>query len=238
MTGKQDHELIEQATTFEGALNSALEVVNSMVFSHKGNQLIFVMDEVKYIDIDFTKGEITRDTFQSFYKAVLLLHGNLILLSELTNKNEGFTKRARVIHLNIINEIKSLEHEVLKMGRCDLQDKDKYLDIWKKLLKNIIYLCRQYSENRNASQNNVKNESFWLKLRQFPKIPLSWLKKILSTKIDFKFQTGSVAENDNPNQPQSPPPANQSGVSLEMIHMAIIMSVVFIGLILALTVFR
>lgn len=241
MTGKQYHELIDQATTFEEALNSALGIVNPMVFGHKGNPLlILVIDEVIYIDGDFTKGEITEDTLKSFYKAVLLLHGNLILLSDFTNKNDRFTKRASSIHLKMINEIKSLEDKAVNINCSDLQDKDNYLNIWKKLLKSIIYLCSEYSSNRDASQNNVSNsnKNFLLKPIHFLKIPLSWLKKILFTEIYIKWQTGSAAENGNPNQQQSSPPVNQSGVSLEMIHMAIIMSVVFIGLILALTVFR
>ena len=239
MTGKQYDESINKATTFEDALGFALSIVNPMMFGGQGNSLlILVMKEVKDIDGDFTKREIKICTFESFYKAVLLLHSNLILFSDFTNKDNIFTEKASKIHFKIINEIINLEREFATSGHPDSKEKDKYLNIWKKLLKNIVYLCYEYSSNRDASQNNVNNKNFLFKPIRFPKISLSWLKKILSTKIDFKFQTGSVAENDNPNQSQSPPPANQSGVSLEMIHMAIIMSIVFIGLILALTVIR
>lgn len=241
MTGKQYDELIDQATTFEEALNSALGIVNLMVFGGQGNSLLMlVIGEVIHIDGDFTKGKITQLTFQSFYKAVLLLHGNLILLSDFTNKDNTFKEKASTIHFKIIKEIINLEREVATSRHDDFKEKDKYLNIWKKLLKNIVYLCSEYSSNRDASQNNVSNsnKNFLFKPIHFPKISLSWLKKLLFTRISFKWQTGSVAENDNPNQSQSPPPANQSGVSLEMIHMAIIMSIVFIGLILALTVFR
>ena len=226
--------------TFEEALNSALGIVNPMVFWHKGNSLLLVMEEVRNTDEDFTKIKIKICTFESFYKAVLLLHSNLILFSDFTNKDNTFTKKTSKIHFKIINEIINLEGEVGTSGHYDCKEKDKYLNIWKKLLKNIVYLCSEYSSNRDASQNNVSNsnKNFLLKPIHFPRISLSWLKKILSTRISFKLQTASVAENGNPNQSQSPPPANQSGVSLEMIHMAIIMSVVFIGLILALTVIR
>lgn len=240
MTGKQYHESIDQATTFENALASALNVVNPMVFSHNNQLISLIFNEVKYIDKNFQEGEIKICTFESFYTAVLLLHSNLILFSDFTNKDNIFTEKASKIHFKIINEIINLEREVATSGHYDFKEKDKYLNIWKKLLKNIVYLCSEYSSNRDASQNNVSNsnKNFLLKPIHFPRISLSWLKKLLSTRISFKLQTASVAENDNPNQSQSPPPANQSGVSLEMIHMAIIMSVVFIGLILALTVIR
>ncbi len=242
MTGKQYHELIEQATTFKNALTSALSIVNPIMFGPEGHPLlILVIDEVKDIDRNFTKGEIAKHTLESFYKAVLLLHSCLILFSDFTNKDNTFKEEASKIHLIIINEIRGLEREVIKNGHDHFKDKDKYLNIWKKLLKSIVYLCYEYSSNRDASQNNNisnSNKNFLLKPIHFPKIPLSWLKKLLFTRISFKWQTGSAAENGNHNQPQSPPPENSPGVSLEMIHMAIIMSVVFIGLILALTVIR
>ncbi len=241
MTGKQYHEPIDQATTFENALASALNVLNPMVFSHNNQLISLIVSEVKCIDEDFRKRQIGIYTFRSFYKAVLLLHSILILFSDFTNKDNTFKEEASKIHFKMINEIISLENEVLKRGYYDYQDKDKYLNIWKKLLKNIVHLCYEYSSNRDASQNNNisnSNKNFLLKPIHFPKIPLSWLKKLLFTRISFKWQTGSAAENGNHNQPQSPPRENSPGVSLEMIHMAITMIVVFIGLALALTVFR
>jgi|JI7StandDraft_1071085.scaffolds.fasta_scaffold55890_3 hypothetical protein len=239
MTGKQYHELIDQATTFEEALNSALGIVNPMVFGHKGNPLlILVIDEVIYIDGDFTKGEITEDTLKSFYKAVLLLHGNLILLSDFTNKNDRFTKRASSIHLKMINEIKCLKQEVLKRGHCDLQDKDKYLNIWKKLLKNIVYLCSEYSKNRNASQNNVKHQGFWSKPRHLPKISLGWFKSLHFPSVSIKWERDLATEDDTSNHPQSSPSKNKSGVSRQRTHIAIAIIVFVIGITLALTVFR
>jgi hypothetical protein len=239
MTGKQYDESINKATTFEDALGFALSIVNPMMFGDQGNSLLMlVMKEVKDIDGDFTKREIKICTFESFYKAVLLLHSTLILFRASTNKDNTFTKKTSEIHFQIINEIINLEREVGTSGHYDFKEKDKYLNIWKKLLKNIIHLCYQYSKNRDSSQNNVNNKNFLPKLRHFLKISLSWLKKLLFTRISFKWQTGSAAENANHNQPQSPPPENSPGVSLEMIHMAITMIVVFIGLALALTVFR
>ncbi|MEG3844947.1 hypothetical protein [Microcoleus sp. herbarium14] len=237
MTGKQYDESINKATTFEDALGFALSIVNPMMFGGQGNSLLMlVTKEVKDIDGDFTKREIKICTFESFYKAVLLLHSTLILFRASTNKDNTFTKKTSEIHFQIINEIINLEREVGTSGHYDFKEKDKYLNIWKKLLKNIIHLCYQYSKNRDSSQNNVNNKNFLPKLRHFLKISLSWLKKLLFTEISIKRQRDSATEDDTSNQPQSPPSENKS--SRDMIRIAITVIVLVIGITLALTVFR
>lgn len=237
MTGKQYHESIDKATTFENALGFALSIVNPMMFGHKGNSLLMlVMKEVKDIDEDFTKRAIKICTFESFYKAVLLLHSSLILFSDFTNQNNTFTEKASRIHLKIINEIINLECEVGTSSHYDFKEKDKYLNIWKKLLKSIISLCSEYSSNRDASQNNVRNQGFWSKPRYLPKFSLEWFKSLHFPSISIKRQRDLATEDDTSNQPQSPPSENKS--SRDMIRIAIAMGVVFIGLILALTVIR
>ena len=239
MTGKQYHESIDQTTTFEKALNSALCIVNPMMFGDKDNSLLMlVMEEVIHIDEDFTKREIKICTFESFYKAVLLLHSILIFFSDFTNKDNTFTEEASKIHFQIINEIINLEREVARSGHYDFKDKDKYLNIWKKLLKNIIYLCSEYSSNIDASQNNVRNQGFWSKPRYLPKFSLEWFKSLHFPSISIKRQRDLATEDDTSNQPQSPPPENPPGVSHDMIRIAITIIVLVIGITLALTVFR
>lgn len=238
MTGKQYDESIDKATTFENALGFALSIVNPMMFGHKGNSLlILVMEEVKHIDEDFTKREIKICTFESFYKAVLLLHSNLILFNDFTNKNNTFTEKASKIHFQIIKEIINLEREVGTSGHYDFKEKDKYLNIWKKLLKNIIHLCYQYSSNRDASQNNVNNKNFLFKPIHFPKFSLEWFKSLHFPSVSIKWQRDLATEDDTSNQPQSPPSENNKS-SRDMIRIAITVIVLVIGIALALTVFR
>ncbi|MCC3423849.1 MAG: hypothetical protein JGK24_10010 [Microcoleus sp. PH2017_29_MFU_D_A] len=238
MTGKQYHESIDQATTFENALASALNVVNPMVFSHNNQLISLIFNEVEYIDKNFQEGEIKICTFESFYTAVLLLHSNLILFSDFTNKDNIFTEKASKIHFKIINEIINLEREVATSGHYDFKEKDKYLNIWKKLLKNIVYLCSEYSRNRNASQNNVRNQGFWSKPRHLPKFSLEWFKSLHFPSVSIKRERDLATEDDTSNHPQSSPSKNKSGVSRQMTHIAIAIIVFVIGITLALTVFR
>lgn len=246
MTGEQNNEsidIIDRATTFEEALNTALDVVKSMLYCQENNCLNPIVNEVKYIDEDFQKGEITKDTLTSFYSAVLLFHSNLILFSDF-NKSYKFAKESSSIHLKNIRKIKTLETQALKQGYCP-QDKYKYLKIWKELLKDIICLCSKYSTNQKGLSNNVaKNKNLFTILgSMFSSFSTTMRKRRSLPKVSWKWSINSATEDDTSNKSTAPASENKTSpawfkLSGENLHVAITIIIMFVGILLALTVFR
>ena len=245
MTGEKNNESIDIATTFEEALTSALNVVTSMLFWNENNHLISIFNEVKAIDEDFKKGEITKYTLIYFYNAVLLLHSNLILFSDFSNKTYKFTQEASRIHLKMIGDIKSLESQALTKGNY-VQNKDKYLQIWKQLLKNIILLCSKYSKKTNASLKPVTRNKKWFTVlcNIFSSLSTIMQKRRSWPKVSIKWSRNSATEDETSNQSQSPESEKAKNlparfrVSGESLHVVIILIIVVLGIVLALTVFR
>ncbi len=245
MTGEQDYELIDKATTFEEALNSALEVVGSMIYWNENNHLISILHQVRYIDGDFKEKVINKYTLISLYDAVLFLHSNLILFSDFNNKDYTFTQKASRIHLKVIGEIKSLETQASKQGYSP-QDKCKYLKIWKELLKEIIDLCFKYSTNHKGLSNNVaRNKNlFTIVSSMFSSFSTTMCKRRSWPNISIKWSRDSATEDETSNQSQSPASENSENLSGRFkvygqnLHVAITIMIMVVGIILALTVFR
>ncbi|MCC3405571.1 MAG: hypothetical protein JGK17_08255 [Microcoleus sp. PH2017_10_PVI_O_A] len=247
MTGEQNNECIniDRTTTFEEALESALDVVGSIIGWNENNHLISILHEVKYIDREFKKKVINECTLTAFYNAVLLLHSNLILFSDFNNKDSTFTQKASTIHLKIIDKIKILETQASKQGYF-LEDRRKYLKIWKELLKDIIDLCFKSSTNHKDLSNNVaKNKNLFTILGSiFSNFSTIMLKRRSWPNVSIKRSQNSAIEDETSNQSQSPASENSENLSGgskvygKNLHVAIAILTVVVGLILALTLFR
>jgi len=246
MNGEQNNQLIhiERATTFEEALESALDVLKSMLRWNENNHLISILHEVKNIDGDFKKKVISQYTLTSFYNAVLLLHSNLILFSDFNNKDYTFTQKASCIHLKVVGQIKSLETQGLKQDYHP-KDKYKYLNIWKELLKDIICLCSNHSKNQKGLSNNVaQNKNLFTILgSMFSSFSTTMRKRRSLPKVSWKWSGNSAIEDDTSNNSTAPASENETSpawfkVSGQNLHVAITIMILVLGLVLALIVIR
>ncbi|MEG5048779.1 hypothetical protein [Microcoleus sp. B4-C1] len=210
----------------------------------ENNYLHPIFNELRNIEEDFQKGEVTKDTLTSFYSAVLLLYSNLILFSDFNKKSYKFAKEASRIHLKMIDEIKSIEAQAVTKGNY-VQNKDKYLKIWKQFLKNIILLCSNYSKQTHGSSKPVTTNKKWFTVlcNIFSSLSTIMLKRRSWPNVSIKWSRNSATEDEISNQSQSPASENSeklSGrfkVSSENLHVAITIIVFVIGITLALTLF-
>jgi len=248
MNDEQNNQLIDidRATTFEEALESALDVLESMLRWNKNNHLILIFYEVRCTDREFKKEVIDKNTLISFYNAVLLLHSNLILFSHFNDKDYSFSKKASSIHLKVIDQIKSLETQALKQGYSP-QDKYKckYLNIWKDLLKDIIYLCSNHSKDQKKMSNNVaqNKNSFTILGSIFNSFSTTMRKPISLPKVSIRRSQNPAIEDETFNNSTAPAFENETSparfkVSGQNLHVAITIMILVLGLVLALLVIR
>ena len=246
MSGEQNNQLIriEQATTFEEALKSALGVLNSMLSWKENHRLDSILWEVKYTDGEFEKKVTNQDTLTSFYNAVLLLHSNLILFSDFNNKDYTFTQEASCIHLKVVGQIKSLETQGLKQGDHP-KNKYKYLKIWKELLKEIIWLCSDHSKSQKRLPKNVAQNKklFPILGSMFSSLSTAMRKRRSLPKVSWNWSGNSAIKDDTSNNSTAPAPENETSpasfkISGQNLHVVITIMIVVLGIVLALTVFR